>query len=222
MTPRQIYFIETVIYLLLLLPSIGLALGANPDKLTFPLVAIAVIVHDVALTALALYLVWRSNEGIGSIGWVQAHIGREAAIGVALFIPLFIGVAMLEALLNAAGFPVSPQTPEFLLPRSGSDDVLALALLSVVAVAEETIFRGYLLRRFRQVTDRRVWAVVLSSAIFALGHAYQGPAGVIAVGAIGIAFALIYLWRGSLVAPITMHFIQNCIGMLIAPRFLAG
>lgn len=219
---RRTYFIETVIYLLLLLPPMGLALGANRDNLTFPLIAGAVIVHDVALTALALYLVWRSGEGIGAIGWAPAQVGREAAIGVALFIPLFIGVAMLEALLQAAGFSAPQQPPAFLLPRSGSDYVLALALLSVVAVAEESIFRGYLLRRFSQVTGNRAGAIVLVSAIFALGHAYQGPLGMVAVGAIGIAFTLIYLWRGSLVAPITMHFIQNCIGMLIAPRFLAG
>jgi uncharacterized protein len=222
MSPRQAYLVETVIFLLLLVPSMGLALGANADNLTFPLVAGAVILHDVALTALALYLVWRGNEGIGSIGWVPAHIGREAAIGAALFIPMFLGVAMLEALLHAAGFPTPPQPPGFLLPRSGSDYILALVLLSVVAVAEETIFRGYLLRRFSQVTGNRVWAIVLSSVIFALGHVYQGSLGVIAVGAIGIAFALLYLWRGSLVAPMVMHFIQNCIGLLIAPQFLAG
>lgn len=222
MSPRQAYLVETVIFLLLLVPSMGLVLGANAETLTFPVVAGAVILHDVALTALALYLVWRGNEGIGSIGWVRAHIGREAAIGAALFIPMFLGVAMLEALLHAAGFPAPPQPPGFLLPRSGSDYMLALVLLSVVAVAEETIFRGYLLRRFSQVTGNRVWAIVLSSAIFALGHAYQGSLGVVAVGAIGIAFALIYLWRGSLVAPMVMHFIQNCIGLLIAPQFLAG
>lgn len=222
MTPRQAYFIETVIYLSLLLPPLGLAFGVNQDKLTFPLVAGAVMVHDVALTALALYLVWRSGEGIGSIGWVRARVAREAAIGAALFIPLFIGVALLVALLRAAGFPASPQPPAFLLPRSDGEYVLAVALLSVVAVAEESIFRGYLLRRFSQVTGNRVWAVIFSSVIFAIGHAYQGPLGVVAVGAIGVGLALVYLWRGSLVAPITMHFIQNCIGMLIAPRFSAG
>ena len=64
--------------------------------------------------------------------------------------------------------------------------------------------------------------MVLTSLIFALGHGYQGPLGVIAVGAIGAAFAAVYLWRGSLVAPVVMHFIQNFLGLIVAPSVLQG
>ncbi len=222
MNQRRVYFIETVIFLLILLPSIGLALGPRPEDLSFLVVAVAVIIHDVALTALALYFVWRSGEGMAAVGWSAVQFGREAAIGVALFIPLFVGIATLEGLLNALGLPTPSEPPSYLLPRVGVDYLLALVLLVVVAIAEETIFRGYLLRRFTQVAGNRFLAVIVSSAIFALGHAYQGSLGVVAVGVIGVAFALVYFWRGSLIAPIVMHFIQNFIGLLIAPRFLAG
>src|SRR5690606_13436851 len=61
--------------------------------------------------------------------------------------------------------------------------------------------RGYLLLRLRSLTGGTAVAVVLSSVIFALGHSYQGAAGTIAVGMIGALLAVIYLWRGSIVAP---------------------
>jgi membrane protease YdiL (CAAX protease family) len=51
--------------------------------------------------------------------------------------------------------------------------------LGEVAVAEETIFRGYLILRFRAVTGRTSAAVLLSSIVFSLGHGYEGMAGVI-------------------------------------------
>lgn len=198
-----------------------LTFGARGSALGYPTVVAAIVLHDLTLTALALYLVWRNGEGLAAIGWRRGGIAREALIGAALFVPMFMIVAMIEVLLHAAGLP-EPPPPSFLLPQSGTDYLLSFALLVVVAVSEETVFRGYLLLRFRQATGSRVAAVVLSSTLFALGHAYQGSLGILAVGAIGVAFALIYLRRGSLVAPMVMHFIQNCIGLLIAPRFLTG
>jgi membrane protease YdiL (CAAX protease family) len=49
----------------------------------------------------------------------------------------------------------------------------------------------------------------LFAVVFSLGHGYEGTAGVVTVGFIGLAFALVYQWRGSLVAPMVMHFLQD-------------
>lgn len=219
---RRLYRLETLVFLLVLLPWMGFSLaGASPERLEFALVAIVIMLHDLALTALALYLVWRGGEGIGAIGWSGRNAGREALLGVALFVPLFVGVALIQALLRAAGFAEPHPPPAFLLPGTPGERVLALLLLLIVAVAEETVFRGYLLRRLRQASGSRAFAVVLSTVIFAFGHTYQGTLGTVAVAVIGAAFALIYLWRGSLVAPVVMHFIQNFLGLMVAPRFLS-
>jgi membrane protease YdiL (CAAX protease family) len=53
--------------------------------------------------------------------------------------------------------------------------------------------------------------------IFSLGHGYEGTAGVITVGMMGIVFAPVYMWRKSLVAPIVMHFLQDFIGIVLLP-----
>jgi membrane protease YdiL (CAAX protease family) len=60
-------------------------------------------------------------------------------------------------------------------------------------------------------------AVVLSAVIFSLGHGYEGLAGVVTVGVMGLVFALIYLWRRSLVTPIVMHFLQDFISVVLLP-----
>ena len=97
------------------------------------------------------------------------------------------------------------------------EELLALVLVAVVALAEETIFRGYLLLRFQSVLRSTTAAVLLSSTVFAVGHGYEGSAGLVTVGVMGVAFALVYLWRGSLVAPMVMHFLQDFLGIVLLP-----
>ncbi len=82
---------------------------------------------------------------------------------------------------------------------------------------EETIFRGYLILRFREVTSNTAAAVLLSAVLFSLGHGYEGSAGVVTVGVMGLVFALVYLRRRSLVAPMVMHFLQDFIGIVLVP-----
>jgi CAAX protease family protein len=217
---RRYRLFETGVFLLVLGSWMGFAtVGARPDDLRFSAVAGAIVFRNLALTALALYLVWRNGEGIGAVGWIRRGAGREALIGLVLFVPMTIGVSLVAALLHAWGFaePVAP--PSYLFPRGGADYALALVLLAVVAISEETVFRGYLLRRFAQVTGSRSLAVVLTSTLFALGHGYEGALGAIATGVIGVVLALVYLRRGSLVAPMAMHFIQDFIGLIVVPRF---
>jgi membrane protease YdiL (CAAX protease family) len=60
-------------------------------------------------------------------------------------------------------------------------------------------------------------AVLLSAVIFSIVHGYQGLAGVITVVAIGPTLAVIYLWRGTLTAPIVMLFLQILVGIFLAP-----
>ena len=92
-----------------------------------------------------------------------------------------------------------------------------MVLVVIVAVAEETIFRGYLMLRLQAITASPAAAVVLSAVIFSLGHGYEGSAGVVTVGVMGAVFALVYLWRQSLVAPMVMHFLQDFIGIVMLP-----
>lgn len=217
--PRREQLAEVSVFLFLIVPSMVIGLFmARSDAFSFRLVAASVILRDLGLVSLIVFFLWRNGESIGTIGWTSRNIGKEAGLGVLLFIPFSSGAGLIERTLRALGFS-APATPlPSLIPEKTTEEFLLAALLViVVAVAEETIFRGYLILRFRNTMASTAAAVLASAVIFSLGHGYEGPAGVVTVGVMGMVFALVYIWRQSLVAPVTMHFLQDFIGIVLLP-----
>ena len=148
-------FAEVGVFLLLIVPSMVLSLFAvQQGSLGFVLVAFATIFRDVGLVSLVLYFLWRNGESITRVGWTTRDISREAILGCVLFVPFFFGAAALDRLLIRAGFsaPATPG-PAFLEARGMAEAVLGTVLVAVVAVAEETIFRGYLILRSRGLAE---------------------------------------------------------------------
>jgi membrane protease YdiL (CAAX protease family) len=217
---RQVQFIEVTVFLFLIVPSMVLSFFVvRQGSLNFPFVAIATVVRDLSLTSLVCYFIWRNREGFTSLGWNFANAWREIMLGIVLFLPVFFAAGALDSALRQAGFsaPATP-LPAFEDVKGLREIILAFIMVCVVAVAEETIFRGYLLLRFREgLKITPLAAALLSSVIFSLGHGYEGTSGVVTVGFIGLMFALVYLWRGSLVAPMIMHFLQDFSGIVLSP-----
>ncbi len=210
---------ELLVFLFLIVPSMGLSFFlARKGQISFVLVAFATMFRDLALVALVSFFLWRNGERAARIGWRLDRFFQDVLLGAVLFLPVSSGIAMLDTVLRKIGFsqPSAP-LPAFLSVHGLQQMILAGILVAVVAVSEEIIFRGYLILRISAVTRSTAAAVILSCVIFSLGHGYEGSAGVASVGVMGLAFALIYLWRGSLVAPIVMHFLQDFIGIVVAP-----
>jgi membrane protease YdiL (CAAX protease family) len=209
--------LEVSVFLFLIVPSMLFSfLAIKQGTVGFSLTAVSTIARDLALLALILFFAWRNREPLRRLGWTFAHGWRDILLGIGLFVPFFYGAAFLESLLIRAGFTVpSTPMPTFLTIVDAAQILLATLLVMVVAVAEETIFRGYLMLRFKGITGSSAVAVILSAFIFSLGHGYEGSAGVITVGVMGAVFALVYLWRKSLVAPMTMHFVQDFVAIVV-------
>ena len=211
--------LELSVFLFLIVPSMVLSFFAvKQGSLSFVLVAIATIFRDLALVSLILFFLWRNGEPVGNLGWTFRNIRNEIVLGLGLYVPLFFATGLFENALRAAGFsfPSTP-LPSFIMAGGSAQSFLAVVLVGVVALTEETIFRGYLILRLRTITGSPAAAALLSAAIFSLGHGYEGSAGVLTVGVMGLVFAFVYLWRRSLVAPIVMHFLQDFIGIVLLP-----
>jgi membrane protease YdiL (CAAX protease family) len=210
---------EVSVFLFLIVPSMALSFFAvKQGSLSFVLAAFSTILRDLALVSLILFFVWRNGEPVYRIGWTFRGVRKDIALGIALFFPFSYANNLVERTLQAAGFSVpSTPLPSFLAARGLTEFLMAFVLVAVVAVAEETIFRGYLILRLKTVTQSQVAAVLLSAALFSVGHGYEGSAGVVTVGVMGLILGLVYLWRLSLVAPVVMHFLQDFLGIVLLP-----
>ena len=90
-----------------------------------------------------------------------------------------------------------------------------LFIVSVLApLTEEIMFRGVLYRNLRDRSHRMarwasiIFAALFSSLIFAAIHP-QGIVGIPVLTVLAFGFCLVRQWRGSLIAPMTMHAMHN-------------
>ena len=93
---------------------------------------------------------------------------------------------------------------ELFLPRNNRELKNFYGLSITAGVVEEIIFRGFVLWYLAQLMP--LWAAAVVSSIgFGLGHSYQGPGGMLRTGAVGLAFAALYIASGSIWLPIVLH-----------------
>jgi membrane protease YdiL (CAAX protease family) len=137
----------------------------------------------------------RLRDGLYAAG---AFVGA-----LALAAPLVAAMALVPALREIAstGYRWSL--------RSAWELPLALAFGLTAGYREELYFRAYLLGRFEQTGIPRAAGVAVSTALFALGHLYEGVLGVALAIIMGLYFSLVYLRSRSLHVPAVAHGLFN-------------
>jgi membrane protease YdiL (CAAX protease family) len=213
---------ELLVFLFFIVPSMIISFftleGGNPH---FPILSCSLIFNDLAYISLIAFFLWRNGEPFTNIGWKFDGMVKEAALGVGLFLPLMVCVSLIEKGFQHLGFSSQMNhLPKFLVFNGPEEILLVCVLIIVVAIAEETIFRGYLMLRFSRLTGSLSASVIISSVLFSLGHGYEGLATMVTIWISGMIVALIYVWRKSLVAPIVIHLLIDLYPLVLMP--LAG
>jgi membrane protease YdiL (CAAX protease family) len=182
--------------------------------------------------SLVLLVLWplargmRFDQFCNEVGWRRGRgVLHEIGAGLAAYIaalPIYVAVAITVAILMWAvrqitgADPPMPDNRVFEIFEKGTPAMTALLASLVVIWAplvEETIFRGALFRAVRPRAGA-VGAALLTAAMFALMHQYGLPQ-LIVVGTLGVIFALMREWRGSLLPSMTAHAVHNFMVMVI-------
>lgn len=170
-----------------------------------------------ALVVIGLSQQWRG------LGWREIGLRQPPSWGRALLQALAIAaVAMLVGRLTE-WLVIQPSIGEEAdLSRfdnvRGNPLTLVGTILSVwitSAIPEEIIWRGFLMTRVAEILggSRNAWisALVASSALFGLAHLYQGAAGVLVIGVVGVVFGLAFLWVRNLWPLVIAHGLMHVV-----------
>jgi membrane protease YdiL (CAAX protease family) len=183
---------------------------------------------------LVLTLFWPVARGMpwqrwrAELGW---HRGtgffNEVSAGLAAYLaslPIYFLVALLMVLLIMAaqsmGWDLTPSVEDNkLADLVSSTNVLVLVLFFTLAtmwapIVEESIFRGALYRHTRWRFSPAI-AAIFTAFVFAIMHGYA-PMQLFMVGTLGLVFAVMREWRGSLIGPMTAHFTHNFVVVVFA------
>ncbi len=221
-TDRKRDLFEVLVFLFFMAPSMIMSFftleGGNPHS---PILSCLLILNDLAYISLIAFFLWRNGEPFTNIGWKFDGIKKEAALGAGLFLPLMVCVSLIEKGFKYLGLSSHMNhLPKFLALNSPEEISLVCVLIIVVAIAEETIFRGFLMLRLSRLTGSLSASVIISSVLFSLGHGYEGFATMVTICISSMIVALIYAWRKSLAAPIVIHLLIDLYPLVLMP--LAG
>jgi len=172
----------------------------------------------VVLVTLMMWLLIRNGERPREVFLGTRRASEEVAIGV-LSVPFVVALVLGLTLLIRAFVPFLHNVPNNPLEGLLGTQTGLLAFLVVVIVAggfREELQRAFLLHRFRHDLGHGALGLLVTSIAFGLGHTLQGWDAAILTGALGATWGLIYLTRGSAIAPIVSHSLFNSGALLRA------
>lgn len=153
-----------------------------------------------------LFVILRLSSRREDFGLVFPRLA-DLAHGVALAIGALAlhhaGVNVLTAL------GVEPRPHEYPMPSGHLQSVISLCGIGLTALAEELVFRCYLITRLFQLTRSVVLSIAASSVLFALGHAYQGTWGVIQALLLGLLMGSVFLAARRVWPLLLAHLLWN-------------
>lgn len=131
-------------------------------------------------------------------------------------LPLQLCIGCLGLVLGVTEYYILAPRPQFEQPTMAALSLAGLNLLISTGFTEELIFRGVLQVEGRRTLGR--WALVYISALFGILHiGYLSVLDVIFVTAVGVVFAYLAQWTGSIFGVVIAHGITNIMLFLVMP-----
>lgn len=169
--------------------------------------------------------------------WVLAALAMLAArfSGVSRADLRLVEIPLAEMLLaalltTAAGLAVMAlgkmvRIPEsalvdYLIPRTPTERIAFTGLSLSAGIAEEIVFRSFLIAALAQASGSIAAAVAVSVGAFAISHAYQGFLGVLRVAILGVILTAPFLLTGSVYPSMLAHATLDIVAGLLLSDWL--
>lgn len=171
--------------------------------------------HHVGIILLILYIALHQESGLLSIG-VDADEPEFLLAGVVLISIFFLLYVFIEKCI----FKVKESTlkkdfeKEVLSYKSLWQKILLFVSVSLAAVSEELIFRGYFILIWGQRTGYPILYAVLSGIIFIVLHLHRGRKAIPYYTAATVFLVVPTLFTGTIMISLGMHLYLNVLATL--------
>jgi membrane protease YdiL (CAAX protease family) len=175
-------------------------------------VALSVLDTALILAMVALFLRAR-GESLRDVLHGSQRLWPEVLRGVMLLPVVFLVVIALGQLILRFAphlHNVTENPLQMMLTSPGRVAVFAVVAVLAGGVREE-VQRAFILHRFRHDLGGAWLGLAVFSIAFGLGHVMQGYDAAVITGMLGLLWGLVYLRRGSVVAPIVSHSLFNLV-----------
>jgi uncharacterized protein len=192
----------------LLLGALLAALGWAPTTSNAGALLVLLLADTCLLIAMMVVFTHHHGERAGDLWLGPRPVAREALLGAWLLPVVFILVIVTMNVLRLWA-PWLRNVPENPLEALAGTSTLQAVLFGIVAIlaggVREELQRAFLLRRFERHLGGAAIGVIVLSVAFGLAHWLQGWDAAVTTGVLGAFWALIYLRRRSIVAPVVSH-----------------
>jgi membrane protease YdiL (CAAX protease family) len=179
---------------------------AAPPSMSY--MALSLVFRSLQVVAPVLLLVRYRSGDWAELGLQRPRIVRDGLLGTGVLVVSFIAVyACFYPAYYGLYFVLGPDAAAWLYGEDGQAAsraameaptawhlFLLFPLMSLAnGFAEELVVRGHLLPNFERLTGSSLVALLITTALFAGYHAYQGPYGVLSTGVIGLVYGAVFL-----------------------------
>jgi CAAX protease family protein len=169
---------------------------------------------------------WRALAG----GLTPAELGLTGRLSAKLILAGLLGAGIIGGLqwlnlrrmgkMEGAGPELMRKLTSRILPNSLVELLPYLALAATAGVCEEFLYRGFAMAALARA-GLPIWVVVLvTSVLFGLAHAYQGRAGVLGTGVLGVLLAIARIVYSSLAPVMIWHTAVDVVAGIAGPKYL--
>ncbi len=192
--------------------------GVTPEGLVLTSISFQWLLLAIPFWPLVRGMKWaayRKAIGLDRGRGVLREMGA-GVIGYLAGLPIFLGAVVLVVIMLAIKSAMGPSeaappsNPMIELVGGASPLILTMFLVLATVWAplcEELVFRGALYRHLRGYMPA-VLSALVGGVLFAFMHNY-GALFTPPLIALGFNFSMMREWRGSLIAPMTAHFLHN-------------
>jgi len=156
---------------------------------------------DILGNTFALLAIWLISR-LKKVGWSDLGLYRPKSWSKTIIVAI-VTVVIVQA-VAILQFSLS-EAPDYSAFEQGLTlgKLLGLIVISwtTAAFAEEIIWRGFFMKQIARLFDEQkssswVIGLILTSVGFGLIHSYQGPAGMLGIGFVGLVYGIVYLAFG--------------------------